>query len=87
MLTLSSDYDDGTDEDNGDIQRAFEREPHEIIRFRREAARELLTYTEPQFHPGVVKRRKTNYSTPSTVRLGNVKLHWPVFTEAKNRWI
>lgn len=50
----------------------------------REVALGLLTYAQ-RTQPGPAKRRKSNYSTPDSVRLGNAGIHWPEFTTNKNR--
>ncbi|XP_063594848.1 piggyBac transposable element-derived protein 4-like [Penaeus indicus] len=56
-----------------------------VFNFRTELARGLLTYTKDRKARGTPKRRKTEYSIPSSVRFTNTGVHWPKFTQKKGR--
>lgn len=55
-----------------------------LFNFYRDVGRGLLAFSE-RTNPGPQKRRRLNYSTPESVRLANVGVHWPEFTTSKNR--
>lgn len=56
-----------------------------LLDFYREVGCGLLTYSERSTSHGPGKRRRYNYPTPDSVRLGNTGIHWPEFTNSKNR--
>ena len=55
-----------------------------FFEFYRQVGLGLLTFTD-HVAPAPVKRRRVNYSTPESVRFGNVGIHWPEFTSSSNR--
>ncbi|XP_037783504.1 uncharacterized protein LOC119579664 [Penaeus monodon] len=57
-----------------------------VFSFRTELARGLLTYTKDRKARGTPKRRKTEYSIPTSVRFTNTGVHWPKFTQKKGRY-
>ncbi|XP_063594323.1 piggyBac transposable element-derived protein 3-like [Penaeus indicus] len=56
-----------------------------LFQLRTELARGLLTYTKDRKARGTPKRRKTEYSIPTSVRFTNTGVHWPKFTQKKGR--
>lgn len=56
-----------------------------LLEFRRELAQGLLTFANDRQSRGAPKRRKSNYSIPTSVRLSNTGVHWPEFIGKKGR--
>jgi hypothetical protein len=56
-----------------------------FFNYRRSLAQSLLTIGKCERADKRVKRRKFNYSVPSSVRLSNTGVHWPVFGHSKGR--
>ena len=56
-----------------------------LLDYYRDVGLGLLAFSERP-SPGPVKRRKrVRFSTPDSVRLRNVGIHWPIFTKSKKR--
>ena len=57
-----------------------------LLEFRIELAQELLTYAKDRTFRGAPRRRKIEYSIPTTsVTLSNTGVHWPGFIGKKGR--
>ena len=56
-----------------------------LLEFRRELAQGLLTYAKNRTFRGTPKRRKIEYSIPTSVRFSNTGVHWPDFIGKKRR--
>ena len=63
----------------------FPNEKKPIADFKADVGFGLLTYASERRSCGAVKRLKTNYSTPDSVRLSNVGVHKVLFTKARGR--
>ncbi|KAK4312806.1 hypothetical protein Pmani_015818 [Petrolisthes manimaculis] len=54
-----------------------------LLEFRRELAQGLMTFAKDS--KGAPKRKKIDYSIPTSVRLNNTGIHWPKFIQKKGR--
>ncbi|XP_069945897.1 piggyBac transposable element-derived protein 3-like, partial [Cherax quadricarinatus] len=60
--------------------------PLSLLEFRRELAQGLLAFATNHRSEGAPKRRKVDYSVPTSVRPTNTGIHWPKFIGKKGRY-
>lgn len=66
----------------------YEHNPHEkkpIADFRADVGLGLLTFADDRYSRSSANRRRSNYSTPESVRLSNVGIHKVIFTSTRGR--